>query len=86
LAGQALSGRAFEDGFEVVEPADLMPHLPGDHRRHELHEPSGSQVKGKANPDGLVRIFGQLEHADRARGPGNDMNSSRRGWQAKTTS
>src|SRR5258707_14506234 len=59
-------GGAFEDRLEGVELGDLGPHLPGDHRRHELHEPGRLQIKGEPNPRAVAGRLGELECAGRA--------------------
>jgi hypothetical protein len=49
-------GRTFEDRFEVVELADLALQLPGDRRRHELHEPGRFEVEAEPDPGRPVRV------------------------------
>jgi hypothetical protein len=70
-----LSGCALQDGFEVVELCDLVAHLPGDHRGHELHEPGWLEVEGEPDPGAVVGVFCQLEHAGGARWSGGDVES-----------
>jgi AMP-binding enzyme C-terminal domain len=67
------SGRAFQDGFEVVELGDLSPHGPGDHRCHELHRPGGCEIKGETHAGGLAAAVAELEGPGRAGGPRGDL-------------
>src|SRR5262249_22961646 len=60
-------GIAFEYRLESVELSHLGPHLPGDHRRHEPHEPGRLQVKGEPDPRAVAGLFGELECAGRSR-------------------
>ncbi len=66
-------GHAFQDGFEVVELGDLVPHLPGDHRCHELHEPGRFEVECEADAGGLVCVLAQFEGSGRAGWAGGDL-------------
>src|SRR5262249_21829626 len=78
----ALTARrgALEHGLEGGELGDLGAHLPGDHRCHQAHEPSGLQTDRDPDAGALLWLSGQLEHARRTgRACGdNDLEPTRR--------